>query len=203
MRFHHHPASYNSRRALAVAHHLGLDVEVTICDLMAGAQQAPEFLALNPNGRVPVLEDGDFVLWESMAVSQYLASQTTNSLWPDDARVRADITRWQAWDLAHFGRAGDILLFENVVRKMFGLGDPDAAAVAQAETTLAKFAAVLDAQLGERNHVVGEALTLADFFLAGSYESALGAGAPLLAFANVARWYQGIRSLPAWGRAAG
>ena len=202
MRFHFHPASYNARRALAVAYHLELPIEVVVCDLMSGAQQAPAFLALNPNGRVPVLEDGGFTLWETMAITQYLAAQTPNTLWPDDPRARADITRWQAWDLAHFGRAADVLLFENRLRGMFGLGPPNEVAVRQAEVDFRKYAGILDAHLASRPYVTGASLTLADFSLAGAYESAVGAAAPAADFPHVARWYATIRALPAWARAA-
>jgi glutathione S-transferase len=200
LRMHFHPASYNSRRALAVAFHVDAPVEVVICDLMSGAQGSPAFRALNPNGLVPVLEDGDFVLWESMAITQYLADKYPSSVWPNDARVRADITRWQGWDLAHFGRAADVLLFENRLRGMFGLGAPNEVAVAQAEAAFTKHAQVLDTHLTSRTHVLGDTLTLADFALAGTFGSATYAGAPVTGFANVARWYDLIRALPAWER---
>lgn len=200
LRIHFHPASYNARRTLAVAFHVGAPVEVVICDLMAGAQGTPKFRALNPNGLVPVLEDGDFVLWESMAITQYLAEKYPSSVWPADARVRADITRWQAWDLAHFGRAADVLLFENRLRGMFGLGAPNEVAVAQAEAAFSKHAKTLDTQLASRDYVVGDTLTLADFSLAGAFGSATYAGAPVAGFANVARWFQQMQQLPAWER---
>src|SRR5437879_10284276 len=56
----------------------------------------------SPTGRTPTLVDGDFVLWESNAIMQYVASHAPNTLWPDDARARADIVRWQSWQLAHW-----------------------------------------------------------------------------------------------------
>ena len=202
LRIHFHPASYNARRTLAVAFHVGAPVEVVICDLMSGAQGSPEFRALNPNGLVPVLEDGDFVLWESMAITQYLAEKYPSSMWPADARIRADITRWQAWDLAHFGRAADVLLFENRLRGMFGLGAPNEVAVAQAEAAFTRHAQVLDNQLSSRTYVLGDTLSLADFALAGTFGSATYAGAPVAGFAHVARWYDLVRALPAWERAA-
>ena len=200
LRIHYHPASYNARRALAVAFHVGAPVEIVICDLMAGAQGTPAFRALNPNGLVPVLEDGDFVLWESMAIAQYLADKYPSSAWPADARARADITRWQAWDLAHFGRAADVLLFENRLKGMFGLGAPNEVAVAQAEAAFTKHAKVLDAQLASRPYVVGDAPTLADFALAGTFGSATYSGGPVTGFANIDRWYRKMQALPAWER---
>jgi glutathione S-transferase len=201
MRFYHHPASGNSRRALAVAYHLGLAPEVVIVDLMSGGQRAPEHLSRNPMGRVPVLEDAGFFLWESVAISQYLADGTL--LFPADRRARADITRWQAWDLAHLGRAGDVLLFENVLRGMFGLGAPDAGAVAAASGRFAQAAEVLEAHLADRETLVGDGLTVADFTVAGAWETASQAGAPTADKPHVARWFAGVSALPAWQRARG
>jgi glutathione S-transferase len=203
MRFHHHPASYNSRRALAVAYHLGVDVEIAICDLMSGGQRAPAYLALNPNGKVPALEDGALTLWESMAISQYLADQRPSAFFPSDARARADITRWMAWDLGALGRATDTLLFENVLRGAFGLGAPDAASVASANQKFRGHATILEAQLSRGAYLTGDTLTVADLFVAGSWETAAAAGAPAADFPQAQRWHAAIAALPAWSRAAG
>ena len=98
-----------------------------LVDLSRGEQRTPDYLALNPTGRTPTLVDGDFVLWESNAIMQYLASGKPNALLPDDARTRADIARWQSWQLAHWGKeACQPLMFERVVKAVFNLGPCDA-----------------------------------------------------------------------------
>ena len=93
-------------RCARVAAHLGVPLELEFVDLSKGAQHAPAYLALNPTGRTPTLVDGDFKLWESNAIMQYLAGQKPNSLWPNDARARADITRWQMLAARALGRRG-------------------------------------------------------------------------------------------------
>ena len=105
MKLYGFPHSPNTWKVRAVAAHLGLRLDFEFVDLTKGQSRTPAFLALNPTGRTPVLVDGDFKLWESNAIMQYLASRTTNSLWPDDARARADIMRWQSWQLAHWAKA--------------------------------------------------------------------------------------------------
>ena len=95
------PPSPNTWKVRAVAAHLGLPLEFEFVDLTKGQQRTPAYLALNPTGRAPVLIDGDFTVWESNAIMQYLAGRSPNSLWPNDSRVRADIMRWQSWQLAH------------------------------------------------------------------------------------------------------
>ena len=101
------PPSPNVWKVLATAHHMGVPLELQIVDLTKGEQRKPEYLALNPTGRVPTLVDGDLVLWESSAIMQYLGSKCKTSLWPDGAKKRADIMRWQSWHLQHWSRGAN------------------------------------------------------------------------------------------------
>src|SRR6202011_3893879 len=127
-----------------------------------GASRTPAYLALNPTGRTPVLVDGDFKLWESNAILQYIAGKSANSLWPNDARARADIARWQFWQLAHWGgEACQPLTFQRFVKQLFNLGPPDEAAVAKGTEAFNKEAKMLDAYLAAQKYLVGDALTLA------------------------------------------
>src|SRR5215203_3996691 len=117
MKLYGFPASPNTWKVRAVAAHLGLPVQDVLVDLSKGGQRAPEYLALNPTGRTPTLVDGDFVLWESTAIMQYLASQKPNALWPDDVRTQADIMRWQSWYLQHWSASACTpLIFEHFVK---------------------------------------------------------------------------------------
>src|SRR5262249_12957504 len=106
------PPSPRAFKVVAVAHHLGLEPEMVFVDLLNGDHMKPEFAALNPNRKMPVLEDDGFVLWESNAIMQYLASKKPASgLWPTDPRHQADVSRWQCWDLAHWERACGTLVY--------------------------------------------------------------------------------------------
>ncbi len=88
MRLYHHPFSFNARRAGMAAIQLGVPVEPVFVDLPKGAQRQPQFLKLNPNHRVPALEDDGFILWESHAIMQYLADKTPGqALYPLEARL--------------------------------------------------------------------------------------------------------------------
>jgi glutathione S-transferase len=132
MKLYGFPPSPNTWKVRAVAAHLRIPLEVEFVDLTKGGSHMPDYLALNPTGRAPTLVDGDFTLWESTAIMQYIASKSPNSLWPNDARTRADIMRWQSWDLAHWGKeACDPLVFQRLVKKFLNLGPPDEAVVAQ------------------------------------------------------------------------
>ncbi|KJV04997.1 glutathione S-transferase family protein, partial [Methylocucumis oryzae] len=75
MKLYHFPISPNSRRVVAVIHHLGLECELIALDLSKGEHLTPEFISLNPNHMIPTLVDGDTVLWESNAIMQYLCAK--------------------------------------------------------------------------------------------------------------------------------
>jgi glutathione S-transferase len=200
LELHVFPPSPRAFKVLAVANHLGLPYEQKIVNLANGGQRDPAFAALNPNMRMPVLKDGDYVLWESNAICQYLATQKPESgLLPRDDKARIDVTRWQFWELAHWDSACAVYMYENVVKAVL-LNDPnpDAAALAKAEPNFHRAAKVLDDHLRGRNFVVGNALTLADFSLGAALNPAPLAKYPLEAYGEIKRWFAGISALPAW-----
>ncbi len=199
MKLYENPLSPNARRTLLVVEHLGLDVELKVLDFMKGEHKAPEFLKLNPNGKVPVLVDGDFALNESRAIMQYLAAQKPESgLLPADEKGRADVVRWQFWDAAHFSPQLSTIAFERLMKPMMGIGDPDESAIAAAEKNLVQFAAVLDGHLHGRRYVVGDELTIADFTLASSLSYAGPSGVSLDPYPDLKAWFGRISELEAW-----
>jgi glutathione S-transferase len=187
----------------AVASHLGIPLEFEQLDPTKGETRTPQYLALNPTGRTPTLVDGDFVLWESDAIMQYLASKKPNTLWPDDPRTRADIMRWQNWQSAHWGSDACMpLLFQNMLKTIFSLGPPDAAAVAKATGSFSKEAGVLDAHLAKRDWLVGSNPTLADFTVGSYLFYADAAKFPVAGYAHLAAWFERLSALPCWAETA-
>lgn len=198
MKLYYFPASPNTRKVHAVAIHLELPLELRLMDLQQGEQRTPEFLKLNPSGRTPVLQDGDFTLFESTAIMQYLASQVPNSLWPQDVRSRADIMRWQSWDLAHWIQGCQPLQYENFVKPLLQLGDPDSQVVQRATEVFHKEATLLNTHLAERKFLVNDALTLADFSVASALTYAVPGRFPMDNYSHIRTWYAWIEQLPAW-----
>ena len=199
MKLYLNPLSPNVRRVRLTAAVLGLAVDEKRLDFAKGEHKTPEYLALNPNGAVPTLVDGDVVLTESRAIMQYLASKKPESgLLPRDEAARADVTRWQFWDAAHFSPPVGTIAFEKILKGMLGLGDPDTAKIQDALTNFRRFAAVLNKRLEGKHYVVGNTLTVADLTLASSLMYAAQAEVPLAEFPNVQALFGRIAELDAW-----
>jgi len=156
--------SPNSRKVLAVVNHLGIDIDIEYLDLFAGDAKKPAYQLINPNAMVPTLVDGDFKLWESNAINQYLVDKSENkSLLPDEPAIKADILRWQCWELAHFNQAFGTLAFEAVAKPSFMDMPGDQAIIESAKGQLARFATVLNEHLVDRRYMVADSITLADY----------------------------------------
>jgi glutathione S-transferase len=199
MKLYINPLSPNVRRVRLTAAWLGQELEEKALDFTKGEHKSPEYLALNPNGAVPTLVDGDFVLTESRVIMQYLASKKPESgLLPRDERARADVTRWQFWDSSHFSPQVGTLVFERMLKPMFGMGEPSASKVDEALTNLRRYGAVLNQHLGGKRYVVGESVTLADLTLASTLMYVKQAEVPIAEFPNVEAWLARMTDTEAW-----
>lgn len=189
--------TFNPRKACAVAKHLNSPVTFVRVDLTKGEHQHPDFLAINPNGRVPALLDDGKALWESDAIMCHLARAANSELWPSDDR-QIEVMRWLSWNGQHFSRHTGSLYFEYLIKPAFGMGDPDAAAIAEATKFFLRSARVLNDHLRGRHYLVGDALTVADFAVATGLPYAAEAHIPLDEFPEIKRWYERLEDLPAW-----
>ncbi len=201
LKLHVFPPSPRAFKVMALANHLGIDYQICFVDLGKGDQKRPEFLALNPNGKMPVLEEDGFTLWESNAILEYLASKKPQSgLLPEDARGRADVTRWLLWDMSHWDSTCGLFMFERMVKPLFMKAAPDPTEIAKGEQRFHQFAKVLDDHLKGRKYVCGDKLTIADFALAAPLNVAEVVQYPLAPYAEIKRWYASLAALPAWRR---
>ncbi len=166
MKIYDFPLSPNCRKVRAIVYELGLHPEFVPVRLFKNEQRQPDIVALNPNAKVPILVDGDFVLWESNAICAYLAHGT--ALLPTGPRERAEVDRWNSWQLAHIGPAIGKVAYQRLARPMMGQGQPDARIIDEGMAEYARFAAVLEGCLGSREYVAGP-LTIADFILASIF----------------------------------
>ena len=155
MKLHVFPPSPNARKCILVNELLGLKIEQVMVDLLAGEQRAEAFLAMNPNGKMPVLEmDDGSTLWESNAIINRLAAHADSDIWPK-SNQRYDIMRWQFWEGCHFTPACS----KFIAKHIFGREDID---IEKATEEVEFFGAVLDGHLAERDWLSGDAMTTAD-----------------------------------------
>jgi glutathione S-transferase len=197
MKLYGFPPSPNTWKVRAVAAQLGIPLELELVDLTK--PRTPEYLAINSSGRTPTLVDGDFTLAESNAIMQYLAGRSSNTLWPNDPRSRADIAHWQCWQLAHWGSEScQPLIFQRLVKKLLNMGPPDDVAVAKGTEAFNRDARLLDAHLSKHSYLVGSTVTLADFAVAANLFYAKEAELPIAPYSHVRDWFARVSALPAW-----
>ncbi|SDN23459.1 glutathione S-transferase family protein [Afipia sp. GAS231] len=203
MRLYYHPLSSNSRRVVLTALHLNVDLELVVVDLLKGEHKAPEYLRQNPNGKVPLLNDDGFMLWESHAIMQYLADGSPGQdLYPLDVKARADVNRWLFWSAYHFTPAVGFITRERVSKKMVGgAGGPDPVEIARGEALLSAAAQVLDDHLARNEWIAQDKLTLADFAIASPLMHTAAAELPVTGYANLQAWFSRIQALDAWKKA--
>ncbi len=188
----------NPRKPCAVAKYLKSPVEYVRVVLPEGQHREAAFLAVNPNGKVPALLDGDVRLWESHAIMAYLAHKAGSNLWPKDAVKQIEVIKWLNWDTAHFSRHAGRLLFNHFIKPTFGLGEPDEAEIEDATGFFRQFAGVLNDHLMGRQFLLGDQLTIADFGVASFLPTAKEAKLPLDGFGEIERWHGAMMELEAW-----
>jgi glutathione S-transferase len=179
--------SPNARKVHAVAAELGIELETQTLDLRAGEQRTPEYLALNPNGKVPTLVDGDTVLWESNAIICYLAGKGDTALWPKSAQ-RYDILRWMFWESNHLTNALNRIFGQ----KFFNRDNPDQDIIERANKDFRKCATILDANLAKNRFVTGDTLTLADFAIGVDFGYTQAFDLPVDGLDHLHRWWSAL-----------
>jgi len=186
------------RKVCALAQHVKAKIQYIPVDLKAGEQRSPDFRALNPNGKVPVLTDGAFHLWESNAIMCYLSDVAGAGLWPRASKRQIEVMRWLDWDAKHLTRHGGTLYFEYLVKARFGIGEPTAAAVQEATENLKKYALVLNDHLSHSRYAVEDSLTVADFALAVTVPYWSACRLSVADFPSIERWHDRLSELPEW-----
>lgn len=198
------PPSSRALAAVALKNYLGLECDLEQIDLGRGDQLSPEYLALNPNRKMPTLEDDGFVLWESNAILFYMAAKRPDcGLWPSDSNDQADVVRWLTWESAHWdAESCGMVAYEKVSKAVLGRGAPDPAFIERGGQNFSRFAAVLDGSLKGKTWLLGERLTIADFSIGALVPTAERLGLPVGEFPEIIRWYKALVTLPGWGEAA-
>jgi glutathione S-transferase len=190
---HGRPGS-RARRPLWVARELGLAVENI--EPAPGAIKEAAYLAINPNGKVPALIDGELTLFESFAQSLYLAKKYgTGQLYPTTVEGEAVVWQWTLWGLNELERPLTTCLFERLIKPE---AERNAAAADAAERDLQAPLAVLDAALDGKSWLLGDAFSVADVNVAAIAALSKSSKVDLSLFPNVAAWLDRALARPSY-----
>ncbi|HEY0818505.1 MAG TPA: glutathione S-transferase family protein [Rhizobacter sp.] len=186
----------NPRLAVAVARHLKAPVTFEWAAPLAPGE-AEKFRPLNPSLRLPILAENGSSLWEADAIACRLSQMQGSDFWRQGAE-QPDMIRWLSWARDHFMRACDVVHFERGTKQRYSLGPIDDALLAEGLSAFHESAAVLDAQLRERDWLLASGLSYADFRMAAFLPFNDVACLPLADHPAVARWHERLMALPAW-----
>jgi glutathione S-transferase len=188
-------SSINVRKVVFTAQLLRVPFERVDAGASFGVVRTPEYLARNPNALVPTVEDDGFVLWESNVIVRYLcAKHSPGDLYPTALRERFDAERWMDWQQTTLNGAGREA-FIQLFRTPEDQRSPQAIAASVAATE--PLLAMLDAHLARQAFMAGERLTMADIPIACEMHRWWSLPLAHPPHANLQRWYDGLRSLPA------
>ncbi len=187
-------SSVNVQKVVWCCDELGLEYDRLDVGGRFGGNNTPEYLAMNPNGLVPVINDGGFVLYESNAIVRYLADRDPTPMFPRDARARADVDRWMEWQSTAFTPAM-WSAFWQLIRTPEGERDPAAVESSRAKTE--KLAAILDAHLAGRRYLAGEGFTIADIVVGCAAHRWINLPLERAPRPNLERWYADLKARPA------
>ena len=180
-------------RVLWIAKELGLPYEHIPVEIGAAGARQPDYLAINPNGRLPAIDDDGFTLWESLAITMYLAKKHADGgLYPSTLEGEAKCWQWSLWSVQEVDRGVNIWSLHAI---RLPPEDRDPARLAEALKVLDAPLRVLDGALADRPYLLGNNFTVADLNVAAVISRAIEMDMP--ATPHLAGWLRRCLDRPA------
>lgn len=204
MKVYGHPWSIYTRKTLMTLAEKGHEVELVLVMLPKGEQKSAEHVARHPFGKVPVLDDDGFVLYEARAINRYLDRKLGGTpLTPEDAREAARVDQWTSVAEAYFAPHAHSLIVERLFRRFLG-GAQNEQAMSAAREGMQPALDAADRWLSSNQYLAGSAFSLADIHWMPylEYMSQTGEGDPIRRREHVHAWWSRISDRPAWQRVA-
>jgi len=187
LKLYQHPFSTSAFKARAVAHELGIPCEFVEVDMAKGEHKSPAFLAVNPNGKVPALEDDGFTVWESNAILCYMAAKKPESgLLLTDPRGMATMHQWLQWQATTFSHSTSEVNMESVYLRFMNR-QKDEQKYAAGMEKVKRDLALLEKSLQGKEYLCGK-LSVADFSIVSGLHLRSIMGVDLDPFPNVKAW---------------
>jgi glutathione S-transferase len=204
MKLYFHPVSTTCRAILLWAADEGVTLDTQLVDLFKGEHKEPAYLAINPCGQVPTLEDGDFRLTESSAILKYLAEKSGSRTYPTELKQRARVNEMMDWFNTGFYRdfGYGLVYAQTLPHCIYSDSAVQSATLARALQSARCWLDILDRNLpgADRKFLCGRDITLADYL--GVCIMTVGEVAHLKfdAWPNVTRWINTMKSRPTWAK---
>ena len=188
--------SINVRKVTWALQEVGVPFERTDAGLSFGVVDTPAYAADNPNRLVPLLQDGDFTLWESNAIVRYVCARyaAPDTLYPADLQRRFDAERWMDWQQTTLNPAGSPA-FKQLFRTPPAQRQP--APIEASRAAMAPLIELLDAHLATRRWMLGEHFSMADIPVACDVHRWWGLPLPTPQAPHLQRWFSAILARPA------
>ena len=197
------PCTVNCRKVLAGLELLGTPYEIKHVDYFNGGHKEPEYLAINPNGALPAVVDGDLALSESNAILQYAADLSgSDKHYPRDLKRRADVNRWLLWEGSTWFPSCYVYLVEYVVKPLLK-AQPDEGVIAKEAPNWHRLADILDKRMAGSKWLAGDSPTIADIAVAAPMHVYKNQRLPLDDHPNLKRWMADVEQLPCWEKTQG
>ncbi len=189
--------SSNVQKVIWICEELNVPHERTDIGGPFGGNDQPEYLALNPNGRVPTINDDGFVLWESNAIVRYLVNKhgAGTQLRPDDVQVQASADRWMDWAVSTLAST-HVPVYQGLIRTPEA--ERDLAKIAAARVGWSKANAVLEAWLTDHEYLSGDAFGIGDIPASPFTYRWFNLDIEREDFPNLKRWHDAVCARPAF-----
>jgi glutathione S-transferase len=205
MKLYGHPISTCTRKALTVLAEKGHEAEFVLVDLMKGEQKGAAFTALQPFGRVPLLDDDGYQLYESRAIIRYLDEKLPGTrLQPTDLRERASMEQWISVEYSYFSPNAMKVVFELVFNKMSGKA-PDMDKVKAGAEAASQALDVAEKALSKQDYFGNKTFSLADISWMPyvQYLFAAEHGHLITSRPGMKAWWERVSTRPSWKKVAG
>ena len=190
-------------KVLYVANYLGLEYKEKGVNLKAGEGQSPEYKKIHPVGKVPAMVDGDFALFESAAITRYLADKENSDIYPKGLKERAVVDQWTDFVCQHIQNGVSRAFWNKVVAPLMGQPSDEASMKCGFEF-IARFFPIVEEQLSKHTYLAGDKISLADFHLVAQTDPVVAIGVDMSLYPNFAKyreemqqqdWYQKVHKV--------
>ena len=202
MKIYGHFVSPPANQVRLTASALGIDHEYVHVDLQNQQHKSPEYLKINPYGKVPAMDDDGFTLSESGAICRYMACKQDCEMYPNDIRKRAEVDQWMDYSAHHIRSNMAKMLFNKIVAPMVG-APVNNEAIEEGRGFLNDMLPAVDAALERNGNLTGETLTIADTAMMAAMEPFEAVGYDVSPFKNVVKcrqnnmaqdWYKNVHT---------